>query len=74
MVATSYSVAPVWRFLKSVGVNPGYRNCHHAKVQMVLDGIGMSGLRFGTTDVSFELFECSLDLPPGTIVFDYLLD
>lgn len=41
-------------------------------MQMVHDGIRMSCLRFSATDISFQFFECSLNLPPGTIVFNYL--
>jgi len=43
-------------------------------MQMVHDGIGMSGLCLGAADISFKFFECSLDLPPGAIVFDDLLN
>ena len=43
-------------------------------MQMVHDGIGMPGLRFGAANILFEFFECSLNLPPGPIVFDHLLN
>ena len=43
-------------------------------MQVVLDGIGMSALGFGTADILFELFEGSLDFPSGTVVFDDLLN
>nr|WP_231714168.1 hypothetical protein [Desulfosarcina ovata] len=41
----------------------------HAKVQMVADGLRMTGLRVSAADVVFQFLEQGFDLPAGPIVF-----
>ena len=74
MVAALHNVSPGRGLFHSVRVDPSYRSGHHAKVQMVADGIRMPDLRLGTSDIALELFESRFDFPPGAIVLDDLLD
>ena len=41
---------------------------------MVHDGIMVSGLCLSAANISFKFFESGFNLPPGTIVFDHLLN
>ena len=74
MVSAFNGMPSLRRFLDPAGINPGNGYGHHAKVQMVCDGIRMSGLCMGTADIAFEFLECGLDFPPGPIKLDDLLN
>ena len=49
-------MASFWSLGDPVGINPCHGSSHHAKVQVVADRLWISGLRFGASNVAFELF------------------
>ena len=42
--STLYHMAPFGIDVDMVGINPGNRSGHHAKVQVILEGMGIAGL------------------------------
>jgi hypothetical protein len=74
-MATTFDSMPAdWSFFKSAGVNPGERGGHHTKVQVICHRHRISVLGLGTADIPLQLFETCLDLPPGAVIFDDLLN
>lgn len=74
MVAATDGMPPTRSFIEPVGIKLGYCGGRHAEVKMVHDSFRVTGLGLGAADVLFEVFEGSLDLPPGPVVFDDLLN
>jgi len=53
-------------------INPGNGGCHHGKVYVIHDAMGMTCLAFAAPDVLFDLFETGFNFPPCAIVLDDL--
>ena len=56
--------------LKPCSIDPSDGGCHHGKVDVIHDGMGITGLAFATADVLFDLLETGFDFPPCAIVLD----
>jgi len=59
--------------LKLCSINQGNGGCHHGKVDVIHDGMGIPCLTFAAPDVLFDLFEAGFDFPSCAIVLDDLL-
>jgi len=57
-------------------VSINLRDCsgHHAKVQVILEGMGIAGLALSTANLLFGLFESEFYFPAGALVFNNLFD
>ena len=71
-VATSDFVTAFGDIFKSCPIDPGNGGCHHGKVHVIHDCIGIAGLAFAAPDVLFDLFETGFNFPPCAIVLDDL--
>jgi hypothetical protein len=58
--------------LKPCSIDPSDGGCHHGKVDVIHDSMGITGLAFAAADVLFDLFEAGFDFPPCSIVLDDL--
>lgn len=74
-------MVPIFDFMTTIGclievhgVDPDDRGGHHAKVEVIDHLLEIPGLGLGAPDLLVELLEPGLDLPPGRVVFDDLLD
>ena len=63
-----------WIGGNTIGVDPGDRCGHHAKIQLIDHCVGIAGLAAGTADPLLDLLEAGLDLPTCAIVLDDLLN
>ena len=72
MSATLDGITPLRRVSEPVCIKPGHCGGHGAKMQVVDDGIGVSGLAFAAADFLFELFEARLNFPPCAVVLNDL--
>jgi len=59
--------------LKPCSIDQGNGGCHHGKVDVIHDGMGIPCLAFAAPDVLFDLFEAGFDFPSCAIVLDDLL-
>ena len=71
-VATSDFVTAFGDIFKSCPIDPGNGGCHHGKVHVIHDCIGIAGLAFAAPDVLFDLFATGFNFPPCAIVLDDL--
>ena len=71
-VAASDFVTTFGNIFKACSIDPGNGCCHHGKVHVIHDSIGIAGLAFAAPDVLFDLFETGLNFPPCAIVLDDL--
>ncbi len=53
-------------------IDPGNGGCHHRKVHVVHDSIGIASLALAASNVLFDLFETRFNFPPCAIVLDDL--
>jgi len=70
-VATSDFVTAFGDIFKSCPIDPN-GGCHHGKVHVIHDCIGIAGLAFAAPGVLFDLFETGFNFPPCAIVLDDL--
>ena len=71
-VAASDFVPTFRDVFQACSIDPGNGGCHHAKVDVIHDGIGIAGLAFTAADVLFDLFVSGFDFPSCTILLDDL--
>ncbi|SEQ98338.1 hypothetical protein SAMN05421690_10055 [Nitrosomonas sp. Nm51] len=74
MRSIANSVTTLRCFFKVIGVYPGYGGSHHAEVEMIGNGMTVSGLAFSATDFLFDFLETSFYFPACAVVLDDLLD
>ena len=68
------SVATLGSEINAVGINPGNGSSHHAKVEMIDDGMGFPVLTLGAADFLFDFFETGFNFPSSAIVLNDLLN
>lgn len=73
MAASEDSIAAFWFVFQLVGMDPGQRYGHHAELQMIGDGMGVSSLAVGATGVLLEFCIAGLDFPARPIPRNDLL-
>ena len=71
-VAASDFMSTFGDLLKPCSIDPGNGGCHHGKVDVIHDGVGITGLTYAAPDVLFDLFETGFNFPPCTIVLNDL--
>jgi len=71
-VAASDFVTTFGDVLKPCPIDPGNGGCHHGKVAVIHDSIGITGLALAAPDVLFDLFESGFDFPSCAPVLDDL--
>ena len=72
IIATPDFMSPFRDILNPCPIDPGNGGGHQGKVQVIHDGMSISGLAFTAADVLFDLFEAGFDFPSCAIVFDDL--
>ena len=64
----------LWIGGNAIGVDPGVRCGHHAKIQVIDHCVGIACLASGTANLLLDLLEAGLYLPACAIVLDDLLN